>query len=898
MPSKASSGVPRSVGKADLETCQRELVTFYEQEMATVQLLPWGHDVVEMDTIFVNLSLSVDDKHPVGKTGKSLEAPEELLDMKGSTGQKVNRVLVKGFAGSGKSTALAKLAYDWAKCVNGKTESSILTQYKLLFVLSLREIERNETLIDAILDQILSQDTSITKSELESFFLSHGKDILILLDGLDEYPMEQLQKKVTGDIESVLANRKLRETCVVVTTRPQKVEDLGEHQKHYTQVRLSGFTEDNIEVYIRKFFQDDENAAKGLIGVLENSRAIKSLAEIPVMLLMLCLLWSDTQMLPDTSTALYEQVIKYLCKRYQSTCDASVADEDMSEVMLALGRVALDGLTSEGKLVFSEKDFPDQVLDMACNVGLLTKERLRSKLNLSNSVSFLHKSVQEYCAAYYWVSLVENSDDSFQSYLRSIADDDQVFAQVEMLTFCCAMSKHAAAIILPHVAQALSHRSKDGLRIGGMSQTARQDLWPLFLMLKESRFEYDEAVHSWIEPLFQSKVVEIRQNPPSSLSYFHHLVRIAAKSKVNSVLSEVRELKLLCGAGSFSLILETLDEMVHVQSLVLSWETEIIDTRPNEAQVAALSARIGKLSQLLDITVLSRHMLNVTRIIASFDKGSKGITSIRKIELGNVEFDAAVAGSALKRQTSLASLLLTNVTLTPQRTAQVLSQIRSPIQNLHFVSSKVGEAVKHLKPLMPSLEELVLTNAGLQEKDVAHLAELLPRAGRLKQLDLSWNNIGSTMVKLVRRLQNSTQLQTITFVNANIPQAGVIALTECFPYMPQLENIIVSLGGHGTSYGPRDNCLDILEAYFRSLHHLPKLVILDLSRLPIKKPDEKMAAGEMENKMVESVLREIGFDFESRRQSGAKNFGFQCRPLNKRLPLLREAIAKYLTEEG
>ena len=868
--------------------------------MATVQLLPWGHDVVEMDTIFVNLSLSVDDKLPTGSDGKSLESPEELLDLRSGTGKKVNRVLVKGIAGSGKSTAMAKLAYDWARSLNGERESSNLVQYKLLFILSLREVEQNETLIDAILDQILSQDTAITKTEIESFFQSEGKNILILLDGLDEYQMKHLRKKVTGDIESVLANRKMRETCVVVTTRPQKVEDLGEHQKHYTQVRLSGFTEDNIEVYIRKFFQEDEISAKGLIEVLNNSPTIKSLAEIPVMLLMLCLLWSDTQMLPDTSTALYQHVIRYLWKRYQSSLyDVDDSEEDMSKVLLALGAVALDGLTSGGKLVFSEKDFQGQILDKACKIGLLTKERLRSKLNLTNSVSFLHKSVQEYCAAFYWVSLVEKSDDSFQSHLQRLTDDDQVFAQVEMLTFCCAMSKKAASFILPHVAQVLKHRTEEGLRIGGLTQTARKDLWPLFLMLKESRFEY-EAVHSWFEPLFQSKVIEIRQNPPSSLSYFHHLVKIAAKSNVRSVLSEVRELKLLCGAGSFNLIVETLDEMVDVQSLVLSWETEITATRPSEDQVAALSVRIGKLSKLLDITVLARHRLDISQIISSLNKGSKGITSVRKMELGNVEFDAASMGNTLKEQTSLATLLLTNIPLTPLGTGQMLTQIRSSIQNIHFVNSTVGEAVKHLKPFMPSLEELVLTNAGLQEDHVATLAELLPMAGRLKQLDLSWNNIGSSMVNLARRLRNSTHLHTITFVNANVPQHGAIALTESFQYMPQLENVIVSMGSVGSPPGPQDNGLDILEAYFRTLHNLPKLNILDLQGLPLiqKQVDDKCVPA-MENKLVEAILKDIDYSLDSVCRSGARKFGFQCRPsIKDRLPKLRDVIAKHLTEEA
>ncbi|XP_072045127.1 NLR family CARD domain-containing protein 4-like [Amphiura filiformis] len=495
----------------DFEVCQQELRTFYQQEMGTVQLLPWGDDVIDMDTIFVNLTLAVDGKQSSGGSREDIERVEDMLGLKGRTGQRASRILLRGFAGSGKSTAMAKIAYDWAKNLDSGV-SNMFSQFKLLFILSLREIESNETLTDAILDQILPQDTKLSKQDLEDCIKLHSKETLILLDGLDEYPMERLQKKVTGDIESILANKKLRDACVVVATRPEKVEDLGEHQKQYIHVKLSGFSEENVEVYIKKFFQDSQTKAKGLIKALGQSPSIKVLAQIPVMLLMLCLLWSDAQKLPDTHTALYEQAVLYLWKRYRRSADITDKDDDFEEVLLHLGRVALDGLTSDGKLIFLENDFPAQVLEEACKAGLLTKERLRSKLNVCNSISFLHKSVQEYCAAYFWASLADNDVDLFKSYLQRIGDDLQVFAQVELLTFCCGMKKKAASLILPQLMQVFKHRTEESVRIGGITQTADKDIWPLFRMLRESGLKYD-IVHSWFEPLFQSKVVEIRQNP-------------------------------------------------------------------------------------------------------------------------------------------------------------------------------------------------------------------------------------------------------------------------------------------------------------------------------------------------------------------------------------------------
>ena len=812
--------------------------------MGTVQLLPWGDDVVDMDAIFVNLTLTVDEKLPLGSTGKMLDAPTDLVFLKGRNDQRVNRVMVKGDAGSGKSTALAKLAYDWAKqCQEGRGKcrisSSIESQYKLLFILSLREIDGTKSLTDAIFDQILPEDTAVSKQGLEDYLDSHGSEVLILLDGLDEFDVKKMPRKVGGGVESLLTNRKMRETCVVVTTRPyDDVEALGEHHMHYAQVKLTGFSENNIEVYIKKYFQSDKRAAQGLIDQIRKSPSIKSLAQVPVLLLMICLLWSDHHQLPDTHTSLYDQAILYLWQRYQTTYDSRRNCVILQDVLLSLGRVALGGILTNRKLVFSEQEFSEQILMVGCRSGLLTKERLRSKLNVNTAVSFLHKSVQEYCAAYYWVTLADKGEESFQMYLKEIDSDQSVFSQIDLLSFCCGMSEKAAEIVLPHVVEVLKHRTEVSLRIGGIVNYGRKDIWPVFQMLRESQLHY-EVVHTWLEPLFRSKVVEIRQNPPGSLEYFHHLVRLTRrpKSHARSVLSEVRELKLFCGSESLSLIVDTLDEMTHVETLVLSWETEFIDILPSESDIIALSDRLGRLPQLINISVLTRHKLDVSVIIASLFQGNKGSASLERIEFGNVEFDAKIMGQAMKRQTSLKSLILTNVTLTSEEAADVLSQLPLSIQNLHLAGAGIGGAVKLLRPLMPSLRELVMRQAKLQEQDVSDLACILPlAAGTLKHLDLSWNNIGRSSESLASQLKHCSNMEILTLVNCNFTQHGVFTLINSFRSMSRLTDIVFSVGSHGCtnksmSSPPYQNGFEIVEAMLRILPCLPNLKIFNVKHL-------------------------------------------------------------------
>ena len=815
-----------------LKQCQKELATFYEQQMGTIQLLPWGHDVIDMDTIFVDLTLAVDEK--IGGAGKVLQSPEDLLRLTGRNKQRFQRVLVTGFAGSGKSTTLAKLAYDWAKQIhdaNSSNSSSILSNVKLLFILSLREFDMKKTLIDAIYDQILPLDTAVDRQELKAYLESHGKDVAVLFDGLDEGSFAAISNKVVDDAECILAGRKMRETCVVVTSRPYKVESLGDHEKQYVHVRLTGFSEDNIEVYIKKFFHDDHEAAESLSEEIRKSPSVKSLAQIPVMLLMLCLLWDDAQRLPDTFTALYEQVILYLWRRYQKAQSSMRSDTGVQEVLLALGKVALGGV-SEGKVVFLESEFPNQVLKEACQIGLLTKERLRSRLNIETAVSFLHKSIQEYMAAYYWVALVEKDQEKFKCFLNQVNHDEHIFEQVELLNFCCGMSKIAASLIIPHVVQLLQHRTEEFLRVGGITSTTKNDIWPLFRMLRESRLEY-ECVHEWLEPLFQSKVIQIRQNPPLSLANFHHLVKLAIDSKMESVLSSVSELKLnLVSEGDIILLAETLRETPHVESLMMSWEAAKSTTPPSQSKMDMLSDSIGKMSQVKNISVFANSKLDISRLVSQLAKGTS--CGLRNLEFGNVDFDTKMMGHFLVRQIALKSFSLTNTTLTSQGASDVLSQLNPSVQHVHLVSSHIGDAVQHLQPLMSSLQELVLRATDLEENHSNLLVDFLSKAEKLKHLDLSWNNVGASIVKLASQFHHCPCLETLCLMYCNLSHEGALALTRSFQYLPELMNLSLSFGFGAKGFNnPYNNGFEIVEAMLRALPLIPKLTSLHIKGLKI-----------------------------------------------------------------
>ena len=134
-------------------TCKTQLVEEYRLTRSKLPLLPgMPEESANMDDLYVELELQEEQKKPHGCTEWiQLPSQADLFNLKDKRGHLLNRILVRGGPGSGKSSTISKLAYDWATV---KTLSST-QQFKLVFALDLREIQLGMNLIDAIQDQLL-----------------------------------------------------------------------------------------------------------------------------------------------------------------------------------------------------------------------------------------------------------------------------------------------------------------------------------------------------------------------------------------------------------------------------------------------------------------------------------------------------------------------------------------------------------------------------------------------------------------------------------------------------------------------------------------------------------------------------------------------------------------------
>ncbi|XP_072044572.1 NLR family CARD domain-containing protein 4-like [Amphiura filiformis] len=774
--------------KFNLQECQEELKEFYLSEKGKVNLLPWVPDAVEdMDNIFVDLELVKQQSfRSSGEEVVKLESNEDLVSLKTDQGQRVNRVLVMGDAGSGKSTMAANIAYKWAGLKDDS--QSPLSKFTLVFLISLHEIQdSNDNLVDLIFQLILPEDSQVSKEGLKSYITSNATDVLLLIDGMDE-DSSGILKARSNEITKILHNRKLRSCCVILTTRPHRIGDLGEHLRHYTQVKLRGFSLENILKYIDKFFREDTDKNNSLIQKLQDEPHILALAAIPVLLLMICLLWEDQCSLPSTKTQLYKNTLNHMWKRYkskesqnfpsdeESDSDDEEMTDEMKSLVYTLGKIVLNGIYhGNEQVVFSEKDFGSKVCNLGCQVGIITRERLRSKCKVKALVIFLHKSFQDLCAGMYLAKLFDSSRTDFDICLKKLYGIDQNgfihFYSTYVLDFCCGFQPHLPYILLK-LTLSLSKEHKIS------SHESFLDISSHLSHIFESQLTYAELVS-----LFSCESTNIGLSISSTdIPYVLYLLKLteSAKRHEGFILTRLAYFQIKMEYKQW--IPSLLNALPNLVRLAIHLGLSNTPSQLNELYFA-----INKLTKLKDLTLQNFNALiryDITYLLDILTKNKQ--INLNELFLSGFQFDNKVNANYLTTCTSLTYLSLYGpLPQIPQRQLTAIKDVIKVIPNLRKLESlnivhyQICGAVKYLKPVVSQLLRLNLRICLLSERHLKELFTFLNRAQKLKLLDLSCNRFSLSSVKsLVECLQQIPSLEELSLLGTGLNDETVCVLAR------------------------------------------------------------------------------------------------------------------------
>nr|XP_054756926.1 uncharacterized protein LOC129263005 [Lytechinus pictus] len=409
---KGTSSTPDTFGKKISESltvgrCREKLKHKYLDKMCKIQLKPWDKsDYADLKDLHTVVTMMTKDSS--GGDTKKIEELEGSVDKIFSTkvnGRLPSRILVSAPAGVGKTTAVAKIAYDWAE----ERKDSALENLPLLFAVKFRNTSHRTSIGEAIKTQLLSDVHDLSPDGIESFIRENEEICHIILDGLDEYAGISSQ----NNIVSVIRCDEFPQCRVLVTTRPhlESFFNKDDLPRVYTKMWIEGFSRESSREYIDRFFTLTSSDEKGeqLKDYLNDQPLIDELVKTPLFCLMICQLWSEDQLGSNVSTQtdLFDSVNIFLMHHANDRSRLTFTHKNLKRMVKEIGRVALYGLLDDAqKLIFTLRDFRrvPRILDKACELGIVSKTTVpitnipQSDETTSTQIEFYHKSAQEHSA--------------------------------------------------------------------------------------------------------------------------------------------------------------------------------------------------------------------------------------------------------------------------------------------------------------------------------------------------------------------------------------------------------------------------------------------------------------------------------------------------------------------
>ena len=381
----------------DLNSCRCKLEDHY-QKTATVPTSVWSKkSVVDIHQIYTRLSWVKDEQTPAGTTQSELKHYCDLFNAN-KNGAIPKRILVQGQTGIGKSTFVKKLLVDWVE-VNKKTgdeQAAVLKNFELVVAVNLKEVSKRESLKDVIsFSNVFAKEDKYMTEGLVDYIANNQEKVLLIFDGYDEY-----RCGCNSEIYEIFNGKSLRNCRVLITTRISKADELRGGEDLQAEIR--GFSEVDRNDFMRRFLSDDEvsNLRKHLY-----ERKLNELAKVPLLLLFLCTLWKKGQSkhFPKTKTKLYLDIIEFVLNHSHSKQSSPryVEVASFKDILSEMGKVALQGLLNDDHL-FEYNQLSDSVrCDESVFIGLLQITEYSETLRPVGLVSFIHKSIQEFLAAWY-----------------------------------------------------------------------------------------------------------------------------------------------------------------------------------------------------------------------------------------------------------------------------------------------------------------------------------------------------------------------------------------------------------------------------------------------------------------------------------------------------------------
>ena len=377
----------------------------------------------DLDEIFVNIGLVSSDEVErlcsewTGKDGgveavlaNALAACQvslcDLWRARQGGKKEPDKILALGTAGSGKTLAFTtKASYEWC---GGK----FWEQMALLRTIRCRDksVWRAGTVSKLFRLRELGLSAAEEK-DVETFIIEHPGRVVLVCDGLDEGGVDNKDTFLWR----VLSGESLPGLRIIVTSRPcAAVTDLSQDGAIDRHLQLFGFNTESMQAFAVKCLGEEEG--RRMLSQLSKNSSISSLMRTPFFALLICEEFKEGGQLPQRRSDIFSRVTLRVVQRFAKrlllkTSFKSVekAPGQLFEKVLEVGKVAFDRLKKKDLSYFEleEEDLSAEA------VGLGFLEHVQSTISSEEDrYGFRHLTVQEYLAAVYVCrEVLKNAED-------------------------------------------------------------------------------------------------------------------------------------------------------------------------------------------------------------------------------------------------------------------------------------------------------------------------------------------------------------------------------------------------------------------------------------------------------------------------------------------------------
>ncbi|XP_073479523.1 NACHT, LRR and PYD domains-containing protein 3-like [Aquarana catesbeiana] len=318
-------------------------------------------------------------------------------------------VVLQGSAGIGKTMTSKKIMLDWA------SGDLYQDKFDFVFYLSCREINTIPGNISLV--GLLSRTCRLSSDDLVSILEDPGsqRKLLTIVDGFDELRWT-LEEKSEGCLDISMENHKeiilqsllrrqvLPQSSMIITTRSLAMEKLNTFIDDSRNVEIQGFTRDNQEEYVHKFFGNKEDADK-VLSIIKDNDVVYTMCAIPITCWIVCTVMKqeirkDFDLIQcHTTTSIYLLYLEVLLTHHSKKEQSVPRKQTCLKKLCAL---ANQGVLKQ-QILFEKKDLERHGLSLSEVESVFLNENIfHWDIRNQTCYSFIHLSVQEFLAALYY----------------------------------------------------------------------------------------------------------------------------------------------------------------------------------------------------------------------------------------------------------------------------------------------------------------------------------------------------------------------------------------------------------------------------------------------------------------------------------------------------------------